>query len=199
MRRGLINRRPGCLPGTAAWLVRDSNEPLTAMRSRTNAEGREITASLLSVSDGKAKLRMANVKALQNNVPEAKKHFRDLIGESEDWRSRTYGSHWLQRLSRMGKDKLALLNCGMQALAVLLEQDGRKEEADTVRQMRASSLRGQSLEELQSIAAGYGYLLTGLRLAPKELAQLPLPAILQLTGDVQGDSGHYWILEQVKR
>ncbi len=145
----------------------------------------------------KAKLRLANVKALQNNFPEAKKYFRELIGESDDWRSRTYGSHWLQRLSRMGKDKLALLNCGMQALAVLLEQDGRQDEADGVRQMRASSLRGQSLEELQSIAAGYGYPLTGLRLAPEELVQLPLPAILQLSGDEQGNSGHYWILEQV--
>ncbi|MCI5194102.1 MAG: hypothetical protein D3915_13415, partial [Candidatus Electrothrix sp. AU1_5] len=145
----------------------------------------------------KAKLRLANVKALQNNFPEAKKYFRELIGESDDWRSRTYGSHWLQRLSRIGKDKLALLNCGMQALAVLLEQDNRQEEANAVRQMRASSLRGQSLEELQSIAAGYGYPLTGLRLAPEELVQLPLPAILQLRGDEQGDSGHYWILEQV--
>ncbi len=145
----------------------------------------------------KAKLRLANVKVLQNNFPEAKKYFRDLIGESDDWRSRTYGSHWLQRLSRMGKDKLALLNCGMQALAVLLEQDGRQEEADAVQQMRANSLRGQSLEELQSIAAGYGYPLTGLRLTPEELAQLPLPAILQLTGDAQGGSGHYWTLEQI--
>ncbi|MCI5159089.1 MAG: hypothetical protein D3906_11780, partial [Candidatus Electrothrix sp. AUS1_2] len=145
----------------------------------------------------KAKLRLANVKVLQNNFPEAKTYFRDLIRESDDWRSRTYGSHWLQRLSRMGKDKLALLNCGMQALAVLLEQDSRKEEADAVRQMRASSLRGQSLEKLQSIAAGYGYPLTGLRLAPEDLKELPLPAILQLRGDEQGGSGHYWILEQI--
>uniref|UniRef100_UPI004056DD9B RHS repeat-associated core domain-containing protein n=1 Tax=Candidatus Electronema sp. TaxID=2698783 RepID=UPI004056DD9B len=145
----------------------------------------------------KAKLRLANLKVLQNNFPEAAKHYSTLVKEGPDWRMRTYGSHWIQQLSRMKKDKLALVNCGFQALAALLEHEGRRAEADDVRKMQPASLQGQSLEELREIAAQYGYPLNGRRVLPEELDLLPLPAVLQMAARNAGDGGHYWMLEKI--
>lgn len=144
----------------------------------------------------KARQRLAVLKVLQNNFEEAGEHFRILKAESPDWRHRTYASHWLQRLSKYKAHKIAMLNCGVLALAELLQRDGKPKEAAEVRQMRPDSFKGHSIEDLVSIATQYGYQLSGRRVPIDNLDKVPLPAIVQIDGRNSGDSGHYWILEQ---
>ena len=50
---------------------------------------------------GKARQRLGLLKVEQNNLEEAGALFTALL-ESPDWRHRTYASHWIQRLSRVG-------------------------------------------------------------------------------------------------
>ena len=145
----------------------------------------------------KAQLRMGVLKTFQNNLPEAEKQFTELMQKSGDWRDRTYASHWLQRLSRLSTNKLAMLNCGTQALAHLLEKGGKGEQARSVRDILPQSLSGHSMEDVKEIAAEYGYTLDGFRIVPETLTKIPLPAIVQIQGKDQGDSGHYWVVEKV--
>ncbi len=144
----------------------------------------------------KARLRLANLKTAQGNLPAAMQLYTLLKQYSPDWRQRTYAAHWIQRLSREKHHYAAIFNCGTQALAFMLEKRGKKAAAAKVLALQASSPRGQSMKELQLVAAGYGYRLTGLRLSLAQLQKLPLPAIVQLSGVNQGDLGHYWVLEK---
>ncbi|MBI5057972.1 MAG: hypothetical protein HZB61_15285 [Nitrospirae bacterium] len=100
----------------------------------------------------KAKTRLGILKVYQNNFTEAKRLFSELKKESLDWRDRTYASHWIQRLSRYSSNQLAMLNCGTQALAYMLEKDGRKAEARKVIEMLPESLQGHSIKNLSNIA-----------------------------------------------
>jgi len=144
----------------------------------------------------KAKARLAILKVYQNNFKEATKLFNELKKESSDWRDRTYAAHWIQRLSRYKSNELAMLNCGTQALAYLLEKDGRKEEARKIIELLPETAKGQSTRDLSEIASQYGYILTALKASISELKDLPLPAIVHIDRRNQGDSGHYWILEK---
>jgi tetratricopeptide (TPR) repeat protein len=146
----------------------------------------------------KAKLRLAVLKVAENNFDEAGRLFSDLHQSSDDWRDRTYASHWIQRLSRYKSDKLAMLNCGALALARVLEKQGKEKEAREVAAMLPASFPGYNMQDLMDIAAGYGYEFVGLRVAADELDKLPLPAIVQLSSRNAGDSGHYWTLEKVR-
>ncbi len=145
----------------------------------------------------KAKTRLGILKVYQNNFNEAKRLFSELKKESPDWRDRTYASHWIQRLSRYSSNQLAMLNCGTQALAFLLEKDGKKEEARKALELLPDTLQGHSLKDLETIASRYGYDLDAVKLSLSDLNKLPLPAIMHIQGKNQGDSGHYWILEKV--
>lgn len=144
----------------------------------------------------KARSRLAILKVLQSNFNEAVEHFRDLKRDSPDWRQRTYASHWIQRLSRYKAEELAMLNCGVQALARVLEKDGKESEARAVMEILPSSLKGHSIKELKSIAEAYGYSLSALRVSVSELSEIPLPAVVQINGRNEGDKGHYWVLEK---
>ncbi|MBI5675440.1 MAG: hypothetical protein HZC48_06420 [Nitrospirae bacterium] len=146
----------------------------------------------------KAKLRLGNLKVYQNNFEGAKVLFRELIQESADWRDRTYASHWIQRLSRYTTNELAMMNCGTQALAYLLEKDGKKEEARKVFELLPDTIQGHSIKALSDIASTYGYHLTALKLNNSQVKDLPLPAIMHVNSKNQGDSGHYWILDKVE-
>jgi TolA-binding protein len=73
---------------------------------------------------GKARQRLGLLKVEQNNLPEAEMLFTQLL-ESPDWRLRTYASHWIQRLSRLRGAQQALLSCGNDALAYLLEKESQ--------------------------------------------------------------------------
>jgi len=147
----------------------------------------------------KARTRLANLKTLQGNFPEALEHYRLLKATSSDWRDRTYAAHWIQRLSREKREQLAIFNCGTQALAHLLRKKGQKSQARDLLKLVATSPRGHSMRDLKSLAASHGYQLTGLKLTVAQLGQIPLPAIVQLTGRAQGDRGHYWVLEGVEK
>jgi RHS repeat-associated protein len=88
-----------------------------------------------------------------------------------------------------------MFNCGIRALAHVLTLDGREEEARQLLERQPATLRGDSLADLQTMAAEYGYPLIALRLNVEELAQVSLPAIVQVNGRTTG-TGHYWILEE---
>jgi RHS repeat-associated protein len=158
-------------------------------------EGNDFTGAKRLVN--KARSRLAVLKVLQNNIDEAMWHFSSLKSDSLSWRDRTYASHWIQRLSRHKANKMALLNCGVQALAHVLKKDGKQSESKKVIEILPTSNKGQSIQELKNIAAGYGYTLTGLRLTVSDLKTIPLPAIIQISSRNKGDSGHYWVLEKI--
>ncbi|MBU4231143.1 MAG: cysteine peptidase family C39 domain-containing protein [Desulfobacterales bacterium] len=143
----------------------------------------------------KARLRLANLKSLQGNFREALNHLSVVKQSSPDWRDRTYAAHWIQRLSRERHQEQAMLNCGVQALAHLLKKKGKEAAAKKVLSLAPESRQGHSMQNLKTIAADLGYRLNGLRLSVKQLQEIPLPAIVQLSGENQGDRGHYWVLE----
>ncbi|RLB99630.1 MAG: hypothetical protein DRI57_33310, partial [Deltaproteobacteria bacterium] len=144
----------------------------------------------------KPRSRLAVLKVFQSNFKEATEHFQALKQKSLTWRDRTYASHWLQRLSKYRAKELALLNCGVQTLAYILRKDGREAEAQEVMKRLPRSLNGHTMEELKALAVSYGYAFTGLRLSVTDLKKVPLPAVVQLNGQNEGDKGHYWVLEK---
>jgi RHS repeat-associated protein len=145
----------------------------------------------------KAKQRLGVLKVLQSNFMEAINVFSELKKESPDWRHRTYASHWIQRISKYKGNELALLNCGTQALAYVLEKDGRDQEARAIMEISPASLKGNSLQDIKSLAERYGYAVAGLRLDVSDLPSIPLPAIIQINAKHEGDRGHYWVLEKI--
>ena len=145
----------------------------------------------------KAKARLGILKVYQNNFNEATRLFSELKKESSDWRDRTYAAHWIQRLSRYSSDELALLNCGTQALAYLLEKNGKKTDARKVMELLPGTVQGHSIKALSDIALQYGYNLAAVKATSSDLKEMPLPAIMHIDGKGQGDGGHYWILEKL--
>jgi len=146
----------------------------------------------------KAKLHLGVFKANQHNYREAKALFRDLKKESSDWRDRTYASHWLQRISRYQSKETALLGCGTQALAYLLEKEGRTNDAKKVSRILPDDIQGHSMKALADIARQHGRKLSAVKISdPSEITRLPLPAIMHIDAKNEGDIGHYWILERV--
>lgn len=145
----------------------------------------------------KARLRLGVLKVYQNNFSAAQELFRDLKKDDLDWRNRTYAAHWLQRLSRYSKNELAMLNCGTQALAYLLEKDGKAAKARSVLELLPETTRGHSIKSLSEIASQYGYNLAAVKVAPSDLQSLPKPAIMHISGKNPKDSGHYWILDKM--
>jgi hypothetical protein len=143
----------------------------------------------------KANLRLGVLKAFQNNLPEAQNQFRDLYKNAGDWRERTYAGHWIQRISRMKRSGKLALNCGNQALAALLERDGRTKEADSVLKTVSSSDKGQSIRELEEGSLRHGYPLVAKRFETDQADALAAPAIVHLPAANKGDSGHYWLFE----
>jgi len=146
----------------------------------------------------KTKGRLGILKVYQNNFAEAKRLFTELKKESPDWRDRTYAAHWLQRLSRYSKDDVAMLNCGTQALAHLLEMKGKQKDAQEVMQLVPGTTKGHSIQAISDIASRHGYSLVPVKITEREIQELPLPAIMQIGARHAGDSGHYWILDDLE-
>lgn len=143
----------------------------------------------------KARLRLGESKTLRNNPTAAIEYFGELEKNGLDWRERTYAGHWLHRLQVQKGQELAFLNCGYLALGTLLAERGEPAGAREVLSRQAKSLDGQSLTELKDLAGQYGLNLNALRLNAAELDRIPLPAIVHIPGQAEGDKGHYWILQ----
>lgn len=143
----------------------------------------------------KARMRLAETKTLRSNLDAAKAYFGELQENGLDWRERTYAGHWLHRLDVQQSQELSFLNCGCLALGDLLAGRGEQEGAQAVLARQAQSTDGQSLQELKDLAAQYGLALSALRLTTAELDQVPLPAIVHIPGQAEGDKGHFWILQ----
>ncbi len=146
---------------------------------------------------GKARQRLGLLKVEQNNLAEAEALFTDLL-QTPDWRLRTYASHWIQRVSRLKGAQETLLSCGNDALAYVLEKEGRRAEAGQVRTNYPATMRGHSLANLVQLAAAHGYELSAVQADSAELSRMPLPAILHIGSKNAGDSGHYWVLDKVQ-
>ena len=146
----------------------------------------------------KARQRLAVVEAEQNNFDAARMDFRALIQESPDWRHRTYASHWLVRLAHYAAAKAALANCGTEALAYALQEVGYPDAAARVRTNVPPSLRGHTLTALARMSSDEGHELTGLQVTQAEVANLSLPAILQVQAHNPAKTGHYWILDKAQ-
>jgi RHS repeat-associated protein len=143
----------------------------------------------------KAKLRMGVLKAFQNNLPEAQGLFADLYRNAGDWRERTYAGHWIQRLGKMKRNATVAQNCGNQALAALLERDGRMKEAATALAANAPTDKGHSVRDMEVDSARYGFPLVARSFEPGQADALAAPAIVHLPAVNSGDSGHYWLFE----
>lgn len=146
----------------------------------------------------KARQRLAILRVLQNDIAASLDLFAAMKRESPDWRHRTYASSWMLRLPNTRSDRLTMLNCGADALALILRRDGRPSEAEDVARMIPPTPDGQSLADLAAIASEFGYTPVGLRIAADDLSSLPLPAIVHLTGAGPATGGHYWVLESVQ-
>jgi RHS repeat-associated protein len=144
----------------------------------------------------KAKMRMGVLKFLQNNPAEAKKAFKDLQQTGANWRQRTYAGHWLHRIRLKEANQRAMLNCGVQALAAIMERVGDKNNAKSVLAVKPDSLNGHSLLSLKSIAAEHGHDFEARKIAPADVQRIPVPAIIQIDGTSEEESGHYWVLEK---
>ena len=160
---------------------------LASQAGRTDADARMMVH--------KTRLRLGALDVLEYDFDAAAEQFRILKQDSPDWRHRTYAAHWLQRLSRHRGAEAELLSCGLQALAHLLELEGRPIEARAVRQTVPVSPSGQSLAQLVALATRHGVQLEARKIAPRELPALPLPAIAQLRSTTDGQLGHYWVIE----
>ena len=158
-------------------------------------QGKEHEGAQMLV--GKARQRLGLLKVEQNNLPEASVLFTDLL-QSPDWRLQTYASHWIQRISRLKGAQQALLSCGNDALAYLLEKEGRKAEAGQLRTNYPSTMRGHTLVDLVNLAAMHGYELSAIEADGADLSHMPLPAVLHISSKNGGDSGHYWVLDKVQ-
>jgi hypothetical protein len=78
----------------------------------------------------KARLRLANLRTAQGNFLEAMNQYAILKKSSPDWRHRTYAAAWILTLSQWKQQQEAVVNCGIQALARLLEMHGNKAAAN---------------------------------------------------------------------
>ncbi len=145
----------------------------------------------------KAMQRLGILGVLQNNLDAATEIFANLKKESLDWRERTYASHWIQRISRYKSNKEAMLKCGTEALAYLLEEEGKPIGAREVAKIAPDTDYGHSISDLADIASRYGHRMIGLQLSILDLTQIALPAIMQISGKGSGDKGHYWVLDKV--
>ncbi|UCD36021.1 MAG: hypothetical protein JSU90_04090 [Nitrospiraceae bacterium] len=171
----------------------EAEEQFSWIIDKNRDSGHEGAKMLLS----KARSRLGTLKVLQGNFREALNLFSAVRRESPAWRDRTYASHWIQRLSRYRANEHALLSCGSRALSHILTQQGRHSEAREVLDGVSSSLRGQSMDELKSLAEKYGYTVEGVRIAEHDLSRIPLPAVALIEGNNEGDRGHYWVVEAI--
>ena len=133
----------------------------------------------------KVKERYADLMIIEGRYDEARPLLADLIQNDLHWRRRTWGSYWLQKLelfrtnTRAGRRvALTLRDCGAQALAAVLRQENRPQEAQKVAALTPSNLRGYSLAELSQVAARHGMPMKGFSCGVGDLASLPLPIIL---------------------
>ena len=150
-----------------------------------------------AIMTNKARLRLAVLKAARNNTREAMELFATLARESGDWRDRTYASQWLRRLSAVKKSGTGPLACGAQALSRFFDVSGLDEEKAGLDTLRPGSGKGFSFNDLAGLAAERGVKLAALRLTPGDLGKLELPALVHVAGVEPGDSGHYWVLEEL--
>jgi len=157
---------------------------------KSNFKGAQIVAE-------KAKVRLAVLKVLENNFSEATRLFTEIHASSDDWRQRTYASHWIQRISRLKRQGKKLADCGTQALSHVLAQQGLEKEAQEVRQLEPDTNQGFNIKSLQSISEKYEQSLTAIKVTSEELKHIPLPAIAHVDRSDTGGLGHYWIVEAV--
>ena len=132
----------------------------------------------------KAYERWADLYLLEGRFGEARPMLDNIVHNDVHWRRRTWALYWTMQLNALNagrassKLQLADLDCGTQALAALLVDLGRSQEARRVAALDPKSARGFSLAELKTIARREKIEMVGFRATTEALTQMPLPAIL---------------------
>lgn len=101
---------------------------------------------------------------------------------------------WALDARYLGRDGVRMqqgaVDCGVAALAMVLEHHRRDAGLDSVRREVLERGRGLSLLEMQEIAASRGLLAAGWRLDGPALARAPLPAVAHF-------QDHYVVVDRV--
>ena len=129
----------------------------------------------------KAYERWADLYLVEGRWAEARPMLEDLLNNDLHWRRRTWADYWLRQIDIKSSDRgqrLALLNCGPLALAIVFNELGRNEGARRVAALRPAEEEGVSLAQMRQIAAREGLQVEGFRARASQLAALPLPLIL---------------------
>lgn len=83
--------------------------------------------------------------------------------------------------------------CGLACVAMIASYFGYRVNLNSLRQEFPASIRGASLSEILSVASALKLQTRALRLEPKELKNIALPAILHW------DMGHFVVLKRISR
>ncbi|ROR98672.1 RHS repeat-associated protein [Sinobacterium caligoides] len=145
----------------------------------------------------KAQSRLGVLNAFKNNFEGALDEFTELRESTDDWRLRTYADNWIQRINSLKASNENLLDCGTRALSVILAEQGKPQAATAVLAVEPETQQGHSLSELKTIAEEHQLTLSAYKLPVAQLAEIPLPAIVQIPARSSSDLGHYWVLEKV--
>ena len=146
----------------------------------------------------KAISRLAVLRVMENNPRAAQQLFAELKEIAPDWRLRTYASQWLRRIDDQQKEMANLLSCGTEALAAVLNRDGRTKEAEQLLHTKPGD-KGFSIEQLTTMALDHGYRARAVNLSVADIKKSQLPMILQVSRTASGGSGHYWVLEDLAK
>ena len=155
----------------------------------------------------KAKQQLADVDLLMGHFDAASEKLSEIVAEDTDWRRRTWASSQWQRASFLKSNAEQLMACGPQALGKVLVALNKTAGADKMRNAKAPRAQGFSLAELKTLAHQNGVQMRGFRAPARQLAQLPLPAILRYEFGpdqpvhskvvTQQRSGHFVVLQGV--
>ncbi len=132
----------------------------------------------------KAYERWADLYLLEGRFGEARPMLENIVRDDVHWRRRTWALYWTMQLNALFADpkvRLADLDCGTQALAALLVDLGRSQQARRVAALDPKTEKGFSLADLKTIAGREKVEMVGFRATPAELAEMTLPAILHFS------------------
>ena len=126
----------------------------------------------------KAKQQRADLDLLMGHYNAAQQTLSEIVRDDTNWRRRTWASSEWQRASFLAQDATQMVACGPQALGLVLVGHNKVAAADRVRRAKAPHAQGFSLAELKTLAHQNGVEMRGFAVTTRDLARLPLPAIL---------------------
>ena len=153
----------------------------------------------------KAVQQLADVDMSMGHYNAAQQHLSEIVRDDLNWRRRTWAKSEMQRASFLSRNAATLMACGPQALGLVLVSQNKAN--DGLEKVKAPRAQGFSLAELKTLAHQNGVEMDGFKAQPRELANLPLPAILHYdfgpdssaSGQAapRASNGHFVVLQGV--